>query len=111
MKSYYQQRISDFAQKLEKARKSANQFSILRGILFLLSISFLITFLSTFQDREWIWLILSLLFGLTFYKAMLHHLKLEHDITWYTARCDVNKEEVQRIDLDLKDLDNGVSSA
>ncbi len=107
MNSHYQQRISLFSKQLTIARRSANQYSIYRGLLFLTGFVFLAAFVFSLPDFEWVWLGIAGVIGLVFYRLVLVHLTKIQQVADLEALIKLNESEICRLNLQMKELDNG----
>ena len=107
MRSFYDQRVAQFDAELKALNKSANQLSIVRGISFLLGFLLLVAFFSTLDAVNWVWLLLTTIIGLIFYRVVILHTQKLHQISKLESLFELNKQEIKRIELDLSGIENG----
>ncbi|MEQ8551472.1 MAG: hypothetical protein RIC06_23835 [Cyclobacteriaceae bacterium] len=107
MRSFYDQRIAGFTSELYLATTSANRLSILRGLIFLLGFLSLVAFFSTLDAINWVWLLLTGIFGLIFYRIVILHNQKLQDISKLESLIALNSEEISRMELDLSAIEDG----
>ncbi len=107
MRSFYEQRVAGFTTELNALNRSANQLSVFRGISFLFGFLTLVAFLSTLDAVNWVWLLLTTVIGLIFYRVVMLHTQKLHQISKLESLIELNKQEIKRIDLDLSGIENG----
>tara|TARA_Y100001972_G_scaffold129100_1_gene194176 strand:- start:1892 stop:3694 length:1803 start_codon:yes stop_codon:yes gene_type:complete len=107
MRSFYDQRITGFTNELNLATTSANRLSILRGLSFLLGFLSLVAFFSTLDSINWVWLLLTGIFGLIFYRIVILHTQKLQDISKLESLIALNNEEISRMELNLAGIEDG----
>ncbi|XOV94727.1 MAG: hypothetical protein ACFHWX_08485 [Bacteroidota bacterium] len=107
MINFYKQRIQFLKTQLETESKSANNLSLIRGIIFLMSFLCFVAFATTLKDLNWTLLFIAGIIGLIFYRVVLVHIQKIKQVEKLKSLIHLNQDEVDRLDLNLEHIENG----
>ena len=106
MKEQISLRLKAHQEKRDQARKSSNDYSLLRGISFLIFVGSIIGYLSTLQNGP-VWFLLMISTIILFIWSLQKHGRASTLLSSLEAQIHLTRLELQRIDLQFDGIEDG----